>query len=170
MWNVIIIEITAISIGCSWLSLNISPRNKAYALHLCTTVLPTVGGGDPLYLSETIGIMCRGTRARQRLFLPLWLVRTSYNRCSYVPLTRRATITLMHCPMFRRLTTRRPHRRFALSQIELNRITGSRALKSLSCELHCRSYPAIHRLSLSRNWEIKHFDCNTPHTMRALRC
>lgn len=84
---------------------------------------------------------------------PFRLVRTSYNRCSYVPLTRRATITLMHCPVFRRLTTPAPHRRFALSQIELNRITGSRTLKSLSRELHCRSYPMIHRLALSR---IKH--------------
>lgn len=80
----------------------------------------------PLYLSETIGIMCRGTRATTASpSSPRRLVRTSYNRCSYVPLTRRATITLMHCPVFRRLTTRR-HRRFALSQIELNRITGSR--------------------------------------------
>lgn len=81
----------------------------------------------PLYLSETIGIICRGTRATTAPpspTSPRRLVRTSYNRCSYVPLTRRATITLMHCPVFRRLTTRR-HRRFALSQIELNRITGS---------------------------------------------
>lgn len=76
---------------------------------------------------------------------------------SYVPLTRRATITLMHCLVFRRLTTRRPHRRFALSQIELNRITGSRTLKSLSHELHCRSYLIIHRLP-SR---IKHLVCGT---------
>lgn len=69
--------------------------------------------GGLSYLSETIGIMCRGTRATTAspnppLLSSFRLVRTSYNRCSYVPLTRRATITLMHCPVFRRLTTPTP--------------------------------------------------------------
>lgn len=109
--------------GWLWLSLNVSPRNNARALHLCTTV-PTV----PLILvGNNRHYVPRHTRDNgfPSPTSPRRLVRTSYNRCSYVPLTRRATITLMHCPVFRRLTTRR-HRRFALSQIELNRITGSR--------------------------------------------
>lgn len=143
-------------------------RARASALHLCTTV-PTVAlilvGNNRHYvprhhtrdnglhllplaiptfaLRAPSALPCQAPPSCPSLLNP-GLVRTSYKRCSYVPLTRRATITLMHCPRVPPLNDSACHRRFALSRIELNRITGSRVkiiVARLAARLHARFMP-----------------------------